>query len=242
MSKQRFNFSSNFSNLNATQMSILDESELILGKMGVAGLELKNIASKLGVSASLINHYYKTGEELVFETVIYSYQKYIFHIQELNKQETDPEQVIRSWVENTMRWTRELPGIGVILEFPPQAIRGGSKFTSEKSEILSPFIKVVAELGQKNVSYLCSAIRCLEKNSTFKEYSAIQIAAFIKTDARFAMYCSTVGFTTLGGGLWIAGRQADDMKNPFWMKLGFDPASQINATLNEMLKLIKTGV
>lgn len=240
MAKQRFNFTSDFTNLNETQMSILEESELILGKVGISGLELKNVAGKLGVSASLINHYYKTGEELVLSTVIYSYQKYIFNIQNLNRDESDPEQVIRSWVENTMRWTRESPGIGVILEFPIQAIRG-SKFTSEPSEILTPFLKVVAELGQRNVSYLCSAIRCLQKGTPFKVYPALQIAAFIKTDARFAMYSSTVGFTTLGGGLWIAGRQADDVKNPFWMKLGFDPASQINSTLNEMLKLIKTG-
>jgi AcrR family transcriptional regulator len=241
MSKQRFNFTDDFSTLNETQMAILEEAELILGKVGVSGLELKNIATKLGVSASLINHYYKTGEELVFETVIYSYQKYIFNIQNINRNQTDPEMVIRSWVENTMRWTRESPGIGVILEFPIQAIRG-TKFTAQPSEILTPFLKVVADLGQRNVSYLCSAIRCLQKGTEFKVYPALQIAAFIKSDARFAMYSSTVGFTTLGGGLWIAGRQADDVKNPFWMKLGFNPASQINSTLNEMIKLIKTGI
>jgi hypothetical protein len=107
---------------------------------------------------------------------------------------------------------------------------------------LTPFLRVVADIGQQNVSYLCSAVRCLQKGNKFKVYSALQIATYIKTDARFAMYASTVGFTTLGGGLWIAGRQADNIKNPFWMKLGFDPAGQIQATLNEMIKLIKTGV
>jgi hypothetical protein len=50
-----------------------------------------------------------------------------------------------------------------------------------------------------------------------------------------------MGFATIGGGLWIAGRRPADSKNPFWMKLGFNPYKQIQSSIDEFLKLIKRG-
>jgi AcrR family transcriptional regulator len=113
--------------ISDTQLQILQLSEFLLGTLGATGLELKSIATKLEVSPSLINHYYKSSEELIFDTVIYSYSRHIYGIQEKNKYESDPELVARSWIKETMAWTQSYPGIGVILEFPRQVLRSGSK-------------------------------------------------------------------------------------------------------------------
>ncbi len=62
-----YNFPSDYVEINETHLGILQEAEKILGKQGVTGLELKNIAKILDISPGNIHHYYKTGEELIFE-------------------------------------------------------------------------------------------------------------------------------------------------------------------------------
>lgn len=232
-------FPSDFEKIGDTQKRIIVESEKVLGKLGVGGLELKTIANTLETSPGNIHHYYKTGEELILDTTLYSYKKYVKNIQEENKSERDPEKVLRSWIDSTIKWTTDYPGIGVILEFPQLAIRSNSKHLEENEEFLKTFLKSVSEIGSENVMYLASAIRSLQKNHDFKEYGTVQIATFIKTDAKFATFTSLIGFATLGAGLWLAGRQAANTKFPFWLNFGFDPQSQMKNSIDNAIKMIK---
>jgi AcrR family transcriptional regulator len=207
--------------------------------LGVSGFELKNLAKELGIAPSLIHHYYRTGEELIFDTVIYSYQKHIFGIFADCEDELNPEIVLRTWVNRTIKWTTTHPGVVTNLEFPRQVIRAGSKFSESADEILNAFLKAIAELGIRNVSFMSSAVRCLQHDRDFKIYSGIQIAGFIKSDSKFAMFASTVGFATIGGGLWIAGRQPSSKKMPLWMKVGFNAETQLKDSVDQMVKLIR---
>jgi AcrR family transcriptional regulator len=232
-------FPSDFEKIGDTQKRIIVESEKVLGKLGVGGMELKSIAKTLETSPGNIHHYYKTGEELILDTTLYSYKKYVKTIQEVNKDQKDPEKVLRSWIDSTLKWTTEYPGIGVILEFPQLAIRSSSKHIEENEEFLGTFLKSVSEIGSENVMYLASAIRSLQKKQDFKEFGTIQIAAYIKTDAKFATFTSLIGFATLGAGLWLAGRQAANTKFPFWLNFGFDPQTQMKNSIETAIKMIK---
>lgn len=232
-------FPSDFEKIGDTQKRIIVESEKVLGKLGVGGMELKSIAKTLQTSPGNIHHYYKTGEELILDTTLYSYKKYVKTIQEVNKDQKDPEKVLRSWIDSTLKWTTEYPGIGVILEFPQLAIRSSSKHIEENEEFLGTFLKSVSEIGSENVMYLASAIRSLQKKQDFKEFGTIQIAAYIKTDAKFATFTSLIGFATLGAGLWLAGRQAANTKFPFWLNFGFDPQTQMKNSIETAIKMIK---
>ena len=232
-------FPSDFETIGDTQKRIIVESEKVLGKLGVGGMELKSIAKTLETSPGNIHHYYKTGEELILDTTLYSYKKYVKTIREVNKDEKDPEKVLRSWIDSTLKWTTEYPGIGVILEFPQLAIRSGSKHIEENEEFLATFLKSVSEIGSENVMYLASAIRSLQKKQDFKEFGTIQIAAYIKTDAKFATFTSLIGFATLGAGLWLAGRQAANTKFPFWLNFGFDPQTQMKNSIETAIKMLK---
>jgi AcrR family transcriptional regulator len=235
-----FNFPSNYEEINDTHLQILQEAVKILGKKGSAGLELKNIAKILDISPGNIHHYYKTGEELILDTVMFSYQNYVTGIQSQNASETDPEKIIRSWIDNTIEWTTEFPGIGVILEFPNQVIRSGSRYFEDAQPIIQHFLKHVGEIGLSNVSYLASAIRSLQKKQDFKQYNGLQIATFNKTDVKFVTYLTVIGFATLGGGLWMAGRQPENQKLPFWINIGFNPKQQMQTTIDELIKMIKS--
>lgn len=234
-------FPSDYENLKEMHQEILDTSEHLLGTLGVAGLELKNLAARLSVSPSLINHYYKKTETLVFDTVIYSYSKVINKIQIDTKYETNPEIVARTWIKQMIDWTTTYPGIGVLLEFPRGALRSGTKAADDSEEQLRHFMRTMSEYGAINVAYMSSAVRALQKQKSFKVLTPIKIAALIGTDSKFAMYVSLVGFSTIGGGLWMAGRQPSDTKNPYWKRLGFNPAKQMQSSIDEFLNVIKRG-
>lgn len=239
--KQQFNFPSDYANLKETHRAILERSEKLLGTLGVSGFELKNVAHDLKIGPSLIHHYYKTGEELIFDTVIYSYQKHISGIVADSEGEVDPEKVLRIWIEKTLKWTTTYPGVATNLEFPRQVIRAGSKYSKNADEILNFFLKIIGELGLQNVTFMSSAVRCLQKDKDFKVFTGIQIAAYIKADTKFSMFASTVGFATIGGGLWMAGRQPESKKMPLWMKVGFNPEKQMKDSVNQIIKLIKSS-
>ena len=66
----KIGFPSDYKNLNETHEKILKLSENLVGTKGVFGLELKSIASSLNVSPSLIHHYYKNAEVLIFDRKI----------------------------------------------------------------------------------------------------------------------------------------------------------------------------
>jgi AcrR family transcriptional regulator len=236
-----FAFPSEYEVISETQLDILKLSEFLLGTLGTTGLELKNIANQLEVSPSLINHYYKTSEELIFDTVIFSYSRHIQKIQDLNKYQSDPEAVARSWIKETMDWTLSYPGIGVILEFPRQVLRSGSKKVEEPEKMLAHFVKIMSSYGISNVAFMASAVRAIQKKKEFKILAPAKVAALIASDAKFAMYASVLGFATLGGGLWVAGRRPADKKNPFWTKLGFNPAKQMQNSIDEFIEVIKRG-
>ena len=240
-SGERFVFPSNYAEISDKQLEILQLSEFLLGTLGTTGLELKSIATKLEISPSLINHYYRTSEELIFDTVLYSYSRHIQKIQDQNKYVTDPEIVARSWIKETMDWTLDYPGIGVILQFPRQVLRSGSKRAENPEEMLAHFIKVMSEYGLSNVAFMASAVRAIQKRKEFKVLPPVKVAALIASDSKFAMYASILGFATLGGGLWVAGRRPADKKNPFWMKLGFNPAKQMQNSIDEFIDVIKRG-
>ena len=227
------------SKLTPAQERILVESEQVLGKKGISGLELKNIAKALKLVPSTINYYYTSSEELIFDTALFSYQKYVQKIYSESNDITDPEKVLRIWIKNTFDWTRELPGIGVILEFPRQVIKSSKKSPRQSEELLKLFSRTASEIGVNNVMFLCSAIRCVQKKQDFRLYKPAQIAVFIAKDSTYATFCSAIGFATLGGGLWVAGRQPESKSNPIWRSFGFNPQKQMQDSVAGIIKLLK---
>ena len=239
--KKDFAFPSDYEDLTEMQYEILKLSEFLLGTMGISGLQLKSIATKLEVAPSLINHYYKNTEELVFDTVLFSYSNLVKNIQESNSHQKNAEIVARSWIKSMMDWTMTFPGIGVILEFPRQVLRSGSKSADESEKMLNHFLKEIGTIGASNVAFMASAVRALQKGNDFKVLNPVKIASLIAVDSKFAMYASMMGFSTIGAGLWIAGRRPADKKNPIWMKMGFDPVKQTQSTIENFIKVVKTN-
>lgn len=236
-----YSFPSDYLNITEPHRKILVESEKILGKRGISGLELKNIAKNLKVAPSTINYYYKSGEELIFDTTLYSYQNYVQRVFSDSANILDAEAVLKIWINNTFNWTKDLPGIGVILEFPRQVIKDNKNSPSKTENLLKHFSRSASKTGVENVTFLCSAIRSLQKKQSFKLYKPTQIAVFIATDSAYATFCSTIGFATLGGGLWVAGRQPDSKSSPTWRNFGFNAQKQMQDSVAGIIKMLKNN-
>lgn len=239
--REKFNFPSNYEDLSEMQGAILKLSETLLGTLGISGLELKQIANNLKVSPSLINHYYRNSEELIFDTVLYSYQKLVSKIYTKYESNTNSESVVRGWIQEMLDWEIELPGIGVLLEFPRQAIRSSGESVETFERMLGAFQSEIGKIGAKNVTFMASAVRALQKNEKFSLLSTTKIVTLIATEKKFAMYTSMLGFATIGGGLWIAGRKPASRKDSIWMKLGFDPKKQTTTTIDGFIQIIKNN-
>ena len=223
------------------QNRVLIEAEKVLGKKGISGLELKYIAKILKVAPSTINYHYSSSEELIFDTALFSYKKYVQGIFDESANISDPEKVLRIWIKNTFEWTKQLPGIGVILEFPRQVIKYDKNSPAKAEELLKHFSRTSSETGVQNVAFLCSAIRSVQKKQSFRLYKPAQIAFFIAKDSQFATFCSAIGFATLGGGLWVAGRQPESKVAPAWRNFGFNPQSQMQDSVAGIIKLLKNS-
>ena len=237
----KYSFPSDYNNLKPAHKKILVESEKVLGKKGISGLELKNIANVLKVAPSTINYYYASSEELIFDTTLFSYRKYVQGAVDESEGIADPEKVLRIWIKNTFEWTKNLPGIGVILEFPRQVIKEDKKVPKKSEELLKHFSKNASETGIQNVTFLCSAIRSVQKKENFRLFKPAQIALFIAKDSTYATFCSTIGFATLGGGLWVAGRQPESKSSPAWRNFGFNPQKQMQDSIGGIIKLLKNA-
>ena len=237
----KYAFPSDFESIKPAHKKILVEAEKILGKKGISGLELKDIAKILKVAPSTINYYYTSSEDLIFDTTLFSYKKYVQNIFNDSEGLLDPEKILRIWIKNTFEWTKELPGIGVILEFPRQVIKSNSKVPKKSEELLKNFSRTASETGIRNVTFLCSAIRSVQKKQNFRLYKPAQIAVFISKDSTYATFCSAIGFATLGGGLWVAGRQPESKSNPTWRNFGFNPQKQMQDSVTGIIKLLKNA-
>lgn len=97
----------------------------------------------------------------------------------------------------------------MILEFPRQVIKNSPKEPNRSEDLLKQFARLASETGIRNVAFLCSAIRSVQKKQNFRLYKPAQIAVFIAKDSTYATFCSAIGFATLGGGY---GWQADNQK------------------------------
>ena len=239
MASPVFAFPSDYEDLTITQDKILTLSETLLGTLGLSGLETKQIAKRLQVSPSLINHYYKNAEELIFDTVLFSYYKLVKRIYDSFENQRNAELAARGWINEMLDWEMSLPGIGVILEFPRQVLRTGTKATKNADEMLSKFQKEIGKIGVRNVVFMASAVRAIQKNTEFKILSPAKVASLIATNPKYSMFASVLGFATIGGGLWIAGRRPSDRKNSIWLRLGFDPKRQTQTTIDGFIKLIR---
>lgn len=209
-----------------TRDRIIETASRHLATGGPRGVELRAVCGELGISPSLVNYYFSSPGEVLWEAAVFGYAQYVERQESDMRRAADGEAALRKWVKNALAWTKENPGIAAVVDFPMVALTDGEGDPQRFAEALSPH-------SRKNVALLGSAIYALLTGREMRLLSSARVAAMIKLDSEYAYWTSTIGFTTLGAAMWIAGRKPYGL---VWRVFGFDPDSQVNASIDEAVK------
>lgn len=195
-----------------------------LAVRGPRAVELRAICVELGISPSLVNYHFQSPEQLLWLAAVRAYAQHVQAQEALVAEAPSGEAAVAAWVNGTVNWMRDNPGIASIIDFPQQALAD--------LDDVDEFVKELSHLSRSNVAALGSAILATVKRRPVRMMSAQRVALLIKTNSEFAYWISIVGFASQGAGMWIAGRRP---YSPLWRAFGFSPDKQIRATVQELI-------
>lgn len=201
-----------------------------LAARGPRAVELRAICVELGISPSLVNYHFQSPEQLLWLAAIRAYGHHVHSQQELVAGSGTGADAVEAWVNGTVTWMRDNPGIASVIDFPQQTLAGVAD--------IDDFVKELTHLSRMNVASLGSAILATVKRRPVRMLSAQRVALLIKTNSEFAYWITVVGFASQGAGMWIAGRKP---YSPLWRAFGFSPDKQIRTTVQELIaRMAKT--
>jgi AcrR family transcriptional regulator len=201
-----------------------------LATRGPRAVELRAICIELGISPSLVNYHFSSPEQLLWLAAIRAYAQHVHEQEDLVSQAKSGADAVEAWVNGTVSWMRDNPGIASVIDFPQQTLAG--------VDDIDDFVKELTHLSRMNVASLGSAILATVKRRQVRMVSAQRVALLIKTNSEFAYWISVVGFASQGAGMWIAGRKP---YSPLWRAFGFSPDKQIRTTVQELIaRMAKT--
>jgi len=200
-----------------------------LARLGPRALELRAICTEIDISPSLMNYYFKSTEDLIWQAALHSYGEHVASQAGALLGAADGRQAVEGWIRQTIEWTREHPGIAALIDFPMLAVEGQGGADPED------LTRDLADLSRRNVATLASAVYAQLTGRPVRPLGVTKVGLLIKTNASFAYWTSIVGFASLGASMWVAGRRPHSF---LWRAFGFSPDSQIDDVVSEVLARI----
>lgn len=172
-----------------------------VARIGPSTFNIKLVCEELGISYSLINHHFGSRDELLAETTVIAYERYISVIWAAAKMGTKPKERLRNWIEASISWSSTASGWGAILNYPTASL--------DVTELITERYKQkMADMGQLNLARLLQLIVDVKKNKVSeKEYELGKLPlASILANTRSLYLMSSIGWSVLGVAVWSAGR------------------------------------
>ncbi len=209
-----------------TKERIIATTAQHLARLGPRALELRAVCTEVDVSPSLVNYYFRSTEDLIWQAALHSYGEHVAAQAESLLGAADGRQAVEAWVRRTIEWTREHPGTAALIDFPMLALEG------QQGASPQDLTRDLADLSRRNVATLASAIYAQLTGRSVRPLSVTKVGLLIKMNASFAYWTSMIGFASLGAAMWVAGRRPHSF---LWRAFGFDPDSQIDDVVDEVL-------
>ena len=207
-----------------TRDRLIEAAGRHLAVRGPRAVELRAICVELGISPSLVNYHFESPEQLLWLAAVRAYDAHVQEQAASVAQAKDGAAALEAWVEGTMTWMRDNPGIASVIDFPAQALADIPQ--------AEEYAKDLSQLSRTNVAALGSAVLATIKGGPVRMLSAQRVALLIKTNSEFAYWISVAGFSAQGAGMWIAGRRPF---SPLWKVFGFSPDKPIRTTTRELV-------
>ncbi len=172
-----------------------------VGRVGPSAFNAKVVCEALGVSFSLINHYFGSRDELIAEAAIRSYQYYVDSLWAAARSKKKPEERLRAWLERSLSWSRQYSGLGALLNYPTASLDVTHIITEKWSDTLKAW-------GTVNLARLLQLVKDVRSGKVTDieiDVDNIPKANLLK-DARANMAMASVGWAILGLAVWSAGK------------------------------------
>ena len=222
----------NEGNTDSTRERLIEATARHLAAKGPRGVELRAICLELGISASLVNYHFASSGELLWLAAIHAYEAHVSAQYASVKGASSGADALERWIRSTLAWKQESTGVAAVIDYPMLA------FTTESSQDIAEWSKLITDLSRRNVATLGSAVFALMTGRKVAMLSTQRVALLIKMNRDFAFWVTTAGFGGQGAATWIAGRRPS---GTIWRIFGFSPTQQINVTISELIERAGKG-
>lgn len=172
-----------------------------VSRVGPSTFNVKLVCEELGTSYSLINHHFGSRDELLAETTVIAYERYIDALWTAAKQGKKPKERLRNWLEASLAWSAKSSGWGAILNYPTASL--------DVTELVTERYKQkMADMGQLNLARLLQLIVDVKKKRVSDneyELGNLPMTALLSNTKNLYLM-SSIGWSILGAAVWSAGR------------------------------------
>jgi len=126
---------------------ILDRTIYLTGKMGTTDVSVRAIAREAGVNVAAVNYYFSSKEQMLAQMADRFLNGFEGVMALLDHPQVPPEDRLRSWAAEVMRYVSEYPGILTLMERQMAA------------EPLDPFGKALRSATQRTLRQLRATLR-----------------------------------------------------------------------------------
>jgi len=172
-----------------------------VGKIGAGDFNGIRICERLGVSASLINHYFGGRDGLIAEATAMAYGSYVRSLHAAAAQHSDPIRSLRAWMEQQVTWARQNPGFAEILNF-------ASAHGDISRLVQRDFQREITSHFEFNMSLVVSMIESIRNGTETLLLDSPDDVAKLKpqVDPDTLAEAGSVAWSTLGAAVWASGQ------------------------------------
>jgi AcrR family transcriptional regulator len=190
---------------SSSRQLLLDAIVLELSRNGPSGVDAAAVCRNLGLSPSLVNHYFGSRAQLLIEAAVVAYERYVdLQIAAIDAAGDTGEEQLRAWIDAQVSWTVLNLGAAIVMDFPRMHIPQGAELGPDEVQRLD-----VA--ASRNLVALASILDRIQSGARGKsQLTREQIVG--RPDLVSAT--SHIGWLTYGHSLWRAGRHAPTVDSP----------------------------
>lgn len=211
----------------STRNQILEESAKSLSVNGPLKFEVQQICQITGVNPSMIQYYFGSRENLIQEVAITEYEKYVDEMYEISiNPNLSPQIKLSNWINNQINWTKNNPGIAMVLNYPNITIEGEN---SAKNTNIIDSLKFQSSRNLLGLGQIILEIHGENLNLQ------TDIESYVKQNPDFALNVGMIGWTAFGLSTWVAGNH---LPSRFLINTEINPENYIQPLIQKLVSFV----
>lgn len=172
-----------------------------VGTQGPAEFNGMRICERLGVSASLINHYFGGRDGLIAEATATAYKAYVLGLRDAAAAEVDASQALSAWIYAQIHWAQKHPGLAEILNYSSAHKEVSSLIHRDYQQEITSYFEFNIYVLVLLINWIQTSVRPeLPASPTDVDRESVDV------DTRTASIAGSVAWSALGAAVWVSGQ------------------------------------